>query len=79
MEREVGTEEGLEIPSYQHTYDLTEFLLRSEAFQKSSACVQHGYGADMMVCAVENERVSESLPKIIKKPVVGAYFLHFVL
>ena len=68
----------LDIPPYQHTYDLTESISRSEAFQKSSACVQHWYGADMMVCAVENERVSESHRKIIKKPVVGAYFLHFV-
>ena len=79
MEREVGTQEGLEIPSYQHTYDPTGSLLRSEAFEKNSACIQHGHGTDMVVCAMENESVPESLSKSLEKPMVGAYFLHFVL
>ena len=61
MEREVGTQEGLEIPSYQYTYDPTGSLLRSEAFEKNSACIQHGHGTDMVVCAMENESVPESL------------------
>ena len=65
MEREVGKEECLEIPSYQHTYDLTESLLRSEAFQKSSAydptCARHRQGG----MRSGNESVSESLSKII--------------
>ena len=63
MEREVGTQEGLEIPSYQHTYDPTGSLLKSEAFEKNSACIQHGHGTDMVVCAMENESVPESLSK----------------
>ena len=67
----------LDIPPYQHTYDLTDSISRSEAFQKSSACVQHGYGADMMVCAVENERVSESHRKIILKKCGGGILFAF--
>ncbi len=47
VEREVGTQEGLEIPSYQYTYDPTEFPLTERSFSEEErlnpTCARHRY------------------------------------